>query len=185
MPASDHARRGVRVVLTGMSVGLALARPALGQAPATPEGPPAPADMPQARPSRTLVEAPATPARPAAIPVNSRAPPPPPRPVAAPIHPPSPITGQLYGFIEERFNALSAEPNRDRNADGSPSRSQSEVDLALPSFLIMAQEVSIRIIVTISTWARSTTTSRPPTSPSACGTLSSKPRSWGTLSISG
>jgi hypothetical protein len=51
----------------------------------------------------------------------------------------SPISGKLYGFIEERLEALGAEPNGDTRADGTPSRSKPFVDLAIPSFHIMAQ----------------------------------------------
>jgi hypothetical protein len=66
----------------------------------------------------------------------------PPTVVAPPIEPApevNPITGDLYGFIEERLEAVGAEPNGDINADGTPSRSRPSLDLAIPAFHIMAQ----------------------------------------------
>jgi hypothetical protein len=50
-----------------------------------------------------------------------------------------PITGRFYGFIEELFNATTAEPNGDQRANGGIARAKSVLDLALPAFHIMAQ----------------------------------------------
>jgi hypothetical protein len=76
---------------------------------------------------------------PAPQPAKPATPPPPVAAAAQPVAPPSPITGSLYGFIEERFEATGAEPNGDTNADGTPSRYRPVVDLAIPAFHIMAQ----------------------------------------------
>jgi hypothetical protein len=83
-------------------------------------------------PPKEAVAAPDTTATPS--PAAMAAAPPP-----APTTDASPFTGALFGFIEERFNATSAEPNGDRNPDGTPSRSRAVADLQVPGFHVMAQ----------------------------------------------
>jgi hypothetical protein len=50
-----------------------------------------------------------------------------------------PFSGRLYGFIEERFNATTSEPNGNVKANGDVARAEPVLDLALPAFHIMAQ----------------------------------------------
>lgn len=128
-----RSHRWLRSRVAGVTVcsWLLSAGQAFGQS-APAEGEPAPS-----------AEAPATEAGPgtATPPAPLVAPPPPPAPPPAPAvaDTSSPITGRLYGFIEERVNATFGEPNGQTSATGRALRSDNELDMSLPGFHLMGQ----------------------------------------------
>ena len=105
-----------------------------------PPAPPASAPAPTAAPETAPTSAPAPAPAPAAdaTPAGTAMPPPPPEPAPAADDTPM-FTARLYGFIESQGSFTGNEPTGNTNADGTPTRAGKEVDLAIPSFHIMAQ----------------------------------------------